>query len=102
MTPSKEQLEAKARHFANSVFLIGSGLLMLAASLLQPLFAAWLGGAVGEQGSFILATVLILVLASNRPALALHAAGRQCRKYGHVISEGSPTCSRCLQRISAD
>jgi hypothetical protein len=68
----------------------------------QPLCVAWLGGAVGEHGSFILATVLILVLASNRPGLALHAAERQCRKHGHVVSEGAPTCSRCLQRLVDD
>lgn len=102
MTPTKEELEAKARHFANTVFVIGSGILMLAASLVQPLFVVWLGGAVGENASYILATVLILVLASNRPGLALHAIERQCRRYGHVVSEGSSTCSRCRQRLNAD
>ena len=31
MTPSKEELEAKAKHFANTVFVIGAGVIMLAA-----------------------------------------------------------------------
>ena len=100
MTPSKAELEAKVRHFANSVFVIGSGILMLAASLLQPLSMALLDGAAGEQASYILATVLILALASKRPAFALYAAERQCRKYGHAVSEAAPTCSRCLQPIA--
>lgn len=102
MTPSKQELETSVRHFANTVFVIGSGILMLLASLLQPLSVAAIGGEIGEQATYIAATILILVLASKRPALALYAAERQCRKYGHAISEGSRTCSRCFQSISGN
>ncbi len=99
VTPSKEQLEAKARHFANSVFVIVSGVLMLFASLLQPYAVTLMGESVGGQGSFILATVLIFWLASKRSGLALYATERQCDKYGHVVREGTPTCGRCFQSI---
>ncbi|MCF8179338.1 MAG: hypothetical protein K9J74_12580 [Sulfuritalea sp.] len=102
MTPSKEELETRVKHFANTVFVIGSGILMVIASLLQPWSMATLGGAMGEQATFIVATILILVLASKRPALALYAAERQCRKYGHVISVGSQTCGRCFQPIDGN
>jgi len=55
MTPSKEELETNAKHFANSVFAIGAGIIMLLASLLQGVVVRWLG----ENGSditFITAT----------------------------------------------
>lgn len=94
-TPSKEELEEKAKHFATTAFLIGSGLLMVAANILQPLAAKLMGEEFGSQTIFILATILIFVLASKRPELALFAIKRQCQKYGHVVRKGAPVCDRC-------
>jgi hypothetical protein len=98
VTPPREELEAKARHFANTVFVIGAGAIMLVASLLQPLVAHWLG-ANGSDATFIAATLGILALASGRSRFALFALGRQCAKYGHAPREGSSVCSRCLQNL---
>ena len=98
MTPSKEELEAKAKHFANTVFVIGAGVIMLAASLLQP-FAVSRFGANGGDYAFIAATLCIFVLAAKRASFALFAIERQCAKYGHVPREGSSVCSRCFQTI---
>ena len=95
MTPSKEELDAKAKHFATTAFLIGSGLLMVAANILQPLAAKLMGEEFGSQAVFILATVLIFVLASKRPELAVIAIKRQCMKYGHAVRKGAPVCDRC-------
>ena len=99
MTPSKEELEAKARHFANTVFVIGAGGIMLSASLLQP-FAASQLGANGGDIAFAVATLCILGLASKRSSFALFAIDRQCAKYGHLPREGSSVCSRCFQTIA--
>lgn len=99
MTSSKEEFQAKARHFANTVFVIGAGVIMLAASLLQPHSTKWLGSGAGEHAPFILATIFIFVLASKRSDFALYALGQQCRKHGHVPREGSSVCERCLQTI---
>lgn len=99
MTPSKEELETKAKHFANTVFVIGAGVMMLAASLLQPFAITWIGADIGEHLTFIAATICILVLATKRPGLALFAKGRQCDRYGHVPREGSSICDRCYQPI---
>jgi hypothetical protein len=99
VTPSKEELEAKARHFANTVFVIGAGGIMLAASLLQP-FAVSRLGANGSDIAFAVATLCILGLASMRSSFALFAIERQCVKYGHVPREGSSVCSRCFQPIA--
>ena len=99
MTPSKEELEAKARHFANTVFVIGAGAIMLAASLLQP-FAVSQLGANGGDIAFAVATLCILGLASKRSSFALFAIDRQCAKYGHVPREDSSVCSRCFQTIA--
>jgi hypothetical protein len=99
VTPSKEELQAKARHFANTVFVIGAGVIMLAASLLQPHAMKWMGSGMGEHFPFILATIFIFVLASKRSGFALFALERQCRKYGHVPREGSSVCERCFQTI---
>jgi hypothetical protein len=59
--PSKEELQAKARHFANTVFVIGAGVIMLAASLLQPYAMKWVGAGMGEHFPFIAATIFIFV-----------------------------------------
>lgn len=99
MTPSKEELQARARHFANTVFVIGAGVIMLAASLLQPYAMKWMGAGMGEHFPFIAATIFIFVLASKRSDFALFALERQCRKYGHVPGEGSSVCARCFQPI---
>ena len=99
MTPSKEELEAKARHFANTVFVIGAGVIMLTASLLQP-FVVSKFGANGGDYAFIAATLCIFVLAANRSRFALFAIERQCAKYGHALREGSSVCSRCFQSIA--
>ena len=99
MTPSKQELQDKARHFANTVFVIGAGVIMFAASLLQPYTMQWLGGATGEHVPFIAGTLFIVMLALKRPAFALFALERQCRTYGHVLREGSPVCERCFQNI---
>jgi hypothetical protein len=99
VTPSKQELQDKARHFANTVFVIGAGLIMFAASLLQPYTRQWMEGATGEQFPFIAGTLLIVMLALKRPAFALFALERQCREYGHVLREGSSTCERCLQNV---
>ncbi len=99
MTPSKEELQAKARHFANTVFVIGAGVIMLAASLLQPHALKWMGPGMGEHFPFIAATIFIFLLASKRSDFALFALGRQCRKYGHVPGEDSSVCARCFQAI---
>ncbi len=100
MTPSKAELEAKAKHFANTVFVIGAGVLMFAASLSQPLALAWLGPVIGEHITFIAATIGIFLLAANRPRFALFAIDRQCKKYGHALSDETTVCSRCYQTIS--
>ena len=99
MTPSKEELEAKAKHFANTVFVIGAGVIMLAASLAQS-FAVSRFGANGGDYVFIAATLCILALAAKRSSFALFAIERQCAKYGHVPREGSSVCSRCFQTIA--
>lgn len=99
MTPSKEELEAKAKHFANTVFAIGAGAMMLAASLLQPFAVSRLGEHGGDI-AFVVATLCILALASKRSSFALFAIERQCAKYGHVPREGSSVCSRCFQTIA--
>ncbi len=101
MTPSKEELQAKARHFANTVFVIGAGVMMLAASMLQT-FAVSQMGENGGNFVFIAATILIFALASKRSELALFATERQCQKYGHVLRADSPVCERCLQTIAGD
>lgn len=97
--PSKEELQARARHFANTVFVIGAGVIMLAASLLQPHAMKWMGAGMGEHFPFIAATIFIFLLASKRSDFALFALKRQCRKYGHVPGEGSSVCARCFQSI---
>lgn len=99
MTPSEEELQAKARHFANTVFVIGAGIIMLVASLLQPHAAKWMGPGMGEHLPFIAATILIFLLASKRSDFALFALRRQCLKYGHIAGEGSSVCARCFQAI---
>jgi len=99
VTPSKEELDAKARHFANTVFVIGAGAIMLAASLLQS-FAVRLMGANGGDIAFIAATLCILVLASKRSSFALFAIERQCARHGHLPRAGSSVCSRCFQAIA--
>ena len=99
MTPPKEELEARARHFANTVFVVGAGVIMLAASLAQPLLLKWLGPGMGEHLPFIGATALILLLAVKRPQLALFSLERACLKYGHVLREGSSICTRCLRSV---
>ncbi|MBK7015307.1 MAG: hypothetical protein IPH39_06945 [Sulfuritalea sp.] len=99
MTPSKQELQDKAKHFANTVFVIGAGVIMFSASWLQPYTMKWLGGATGEQLPFIAGTLLIVMLAMKRPAFALFALERQCQKYGHAIREGSPTCERCFRKV---
>lgn len=99
MTPSKQELQDKARHFANTVFVIGAGAVMLAASLLQPYSMKSLGGAVGEHLPFIAGTFVIVVLALKRPAFALFALERQCMKYGHVLGEGASVCERCFRTV---
>lgn len=99
MTPPKQELDTRVKHFANTVFVIGAGLIMLFASLLQPFVVA----RIGENGAdytFIAATILILVLASKRPSFALYELQRQCAKYGHVLPHSSSVCSRCLQTIA--
>jgi hypothetical protein len=99
VTPSKQELQDKAKHFANTVFVIGAGVIMFSASWLQPYTMKWLGGATGEQLPFIAGTLLIVMLAMKRPAFALFALERQCQKYGHAIREGSPTCERCFRKV---
>jgi len=99
VTPSKEELQAKAKHFANTVFVIGAGVIMLIASLLQPFALKWMGPGIGEHIAFIAATLCIFVLASKRSELALFALERQCLKYGHALREGSSVCDRCLKII---
>lgn len=99
MKPPREELDAKARHFANTVFVIGAGAIMLAASLLQPLVANWLGPA-GNDATFIAATLFILMLASGRSRFALYAIGRQCEKFGHTPDESASICSRCFQGLT--
>ena len=99
VTPSNQELQDKAKHFANTVFVIGAGLIILAASLLQPYTMQWIAGATGEQIPFIAGTLLIVMLAMKRPAFALFALERQCQKYGHVMRKGSPTCERCFQKV---
>lgn len=100
MTPSKQDLQDKAKHFANTVFVIAAGVIMFAASLLQPYAMQWLGGATGEQFPFIAATVFIVMLALKRPTLALFALERQCAKYGHDLLAGSPVCQRCFKNVA--
>lgn len=99
MTPSKQELQDKAKHFANTVFVVGAGVIMFSASWLQPYTMKWLGGATGEQFPFIAGTLLIVMLAMKRPAFALFELERQCRKYGHAMREGSPTCERCFKKV---
>jgi len=99
VTPSKQELQDKARHFANTVFVIGAGVIMFAASLLQPYTMQWLGGATGEHFPFIAGTLFIVMLALKRPAFALFALERQCRTYGHVLRAGSSVCERCFQNV---
>jgi hypothetical protein len=99
VTPSKQDLQDKAKHFANTVFVIGAGVIMFAASMLQPHTMQWIGGATGEQLPFIAGTLLIVLLALKRPAFALYALARQCREYGHVLNEGTTTCERCFQDV---
>lgn len=100
MTPSKETLESEARHFANTVFVIGAGVIMLAASLLQPYAVRWAGSDNGGHFVFIAATICIFALSTKRPEFALLALARQCKKYGHVLNEGSTVCDRCLKHVS--
>ena len=100
MTPSKETLENQAKHFANTVFAIGAGVLILGASLLQPYAVTWVGSDVGGHMLFIGATILIFVLSTKRVDFALFAFARQCKKYGHVPSDELSLCSRCHQDIS--
>lgn len=68
---------------------------MVAANLLQPLASRLMGEDLGSQVTFIGAAILIFVLASKRPQLALFAIKRQCQKYGHAIRKGAPVCDRC-------
>jgi hypothetical protein len=96
---SREESEKKARHFANTVFYVGSGLIILAASLLQPLLASSIGGSFGDNVAFIAATVLIFVLASKRVDLALLSLKRQCSEHGHLLNEAGTACTRCLQEL---
>ena len=100
MTPPNETLESKAKHFANTVFVIGAGLLILSVSLLQPYLARWTGSDLGGHVLFIAATICIFVLSSKRPEFALMALKRQCKKYGHVRNEGSTACSRCFEELA--
>ena len=99
MTPSKAILEDKAKHFANTVFFIGAGVLMLAASLLQNTAENLLGEGIGGNAMFIGATIAIFVLSSKRPAFALFAIERQCKKYGHLYLEESSMCGRCFKKM---
>lgn len=101
MTPSKEALENQAKHFANTAFAIGAGLLILAASLLQPFAVRLTGSETGGHIAFLAATVGIFLLAGKRVDFALFAMARQCKKYGHVLNDDSPICQRCFQTISS-
>jgi hypothetical protein len=101
MTPSKEQLESQAKHFANTAFVVGAGVLILAASLLQPYAVSWMGSDTAGHLVFIAATICIFVLSSKRPELALYAIARQCKKYGHVVDEGTVVCKRCYKNVAA-
>ena len=49
----------------------------------------------GVAGTFV-----IVVLALKRPAFALYALERQCRKYGHVLGAGGSVCERCLRTVA--
>lgn len=100
MTPSKETLEAQARHFANTAFAVGAGVLILVASLLQPHAIGWAGSEIGGHLVFIVATICIFTLGTKRPELALFAIERQCRKYGHVPGTDAAVCQRCFKNIS--
>lgn len=99
MTPSKETLESQVRHFANTVFAIGAGVLILAASVLQPHVMRWTGSETGGHLLFLAATIAIFLLSGKRPDFALFALKRQCKKYGHVLTGEVKVCSRCLQEI---
>lgn len=99
-TPSKETLESEAKHFANTVFAIGAGVLILAASFLQPHVMRWTGSETGGHLLFLAATIAIFLLSGKRPDFALLALKRQCKKYGHVLSEGATACSRCFEKIA--
>lgn len=100
MTPSKEKLETDAKHFANTVFSIGAGVLILGASLLQPIASNWAGSDIGGHVVFVVATLCIVLLSTNRVRFALFAIDRQCKKYGHVPGVEPSVCARCFQTIS--
>lgn len=99
MSLTREESEKKARHFANTVFYIGSGVIILIASLIQPSLASAIGGTMGENAAFIVATVLIFVLASKRANLALMSLRKQCAEHGHLPNEAGTACARCLQDL---
>ncbi len=99
MSLTREESEKKARHFANTVFYIGSGVIILVASLLQPWLSGTIGGAIGDNLGFVVATVLIFVLASKRADLALMSLRRQCAEHGHAPNDAGTACTRCLQEL---
>lgn len=99
MSLTREESEKKARHFANTVFYVGAGIIILIASLLQPRLASAIEGAVGENVAFVVATILIFVLASKRADLALMSLRKQCAEHGHLPNEAGSSCLRCLQEL---
>lgn len=102
MPPTRTESQNQARHFANTVFVIGAGIIMFSATLIQPHTLSWLGGVAGEHFPFIAGTVLIAWLALQRPQLALFALKRQCAKHGHLPNPQTGTCERCLERVGGD
>lgn len=100
--PSRSESQENAKHFANTVFVVGSGVIMFAASLVQPYTQAWLGGAAGEHFPFIAGTLLIAWLAVKRPQFALYSLQWQCRKHGHLLEGDSRVCGRCLENLAGD
>ena len=102
MPPTKLESQENAKHFANTVFVVGAGVIMFAASMIQPYTARLLGGAAGEHFPFIAGTLLIAWLAMKRPQLALYSLQWQCRKHGHLLSGESKLCERCLETVGDD
>lgn len=100
MPPTKLESQESARHFANTVFVVGAGVIMFAASMIQPYSVQWLGGATGEHFPYIAGTLLIAWLAVKRPQFALYSLKWQCRKHGHLPSGESNVCQRCLEELT--
>ena len=99
MPPDKLKSQESARHFANTVFVVGAGIIMFGASLIQPWTMRWLGGATGEHFPYIAGTLLIAWLAVKRPQFALYSLQWQCRKHGHLLNGESRVCERCLEDL---